>query len=186
MVIAESITTSNELETFVSQAAAGNTDAFHWLYEKYKDEFYRMSLVICRDEFIAEEAVQESFIRMLRKLNRLREPAKFKAWSYRIVINSSYSVLKKHRRDWIELNESIPDEDSVSSDSAVVWKQLSKALVQLPKGYRNVFILHYLQELPHEQVAAILNISVGTSKSQYHRARGQLRQLLTEQGIKYE
>ncbi len=186
MDMAESITPSLELEAVVSQAAEGNVDAFRRLYEQCKDKYYRLSLAICRDEFIAEEAVQESFIRMHRKLHRLKDPSSFKAWSYRIVINSSYSVLKKHRRNWVDLNDSIPSDNAINQDSSTIWKQLSKALARLPKGYRNVFILHYLQELSHEQVAAILNISIGTSKSQYHRARTQLRRLLTEQGINYE
>ncbi len=175
---------TTELVNTVARAASGDVDAFRNLYEQFKDELYRASLAICRDEFYAEEAVQESFIKMFRKLNKLRDHSSFKAWAYRIVINSSYTVIKKHNRDWVSIDDCNIGA-SGDEESGATWQKLSAALSRLPKGYRNIFILHYLQELSHEQVAAVLSISVGTSKSQFHRARMQLRKFLSEQGISY-
>lgn len=173
------------LEEKVAAAQKGSIPAFRWLYENFKDEMFRTSLAICRSEFLAEEALQESFIRIYRKIHRLRNAKKFVPWLYRIVINTTYSTIKRHRNNWDELDGRQFEQNAVESDSSI-WDSLAVALQKLPKGYRNVFILHFLQSLPHEQVAVILNISTGTSKSQYSRARQKLKTIMHSMGVTYE
>ncbi|MFH1852608.1 MAG: RNA polymerase sigma factor [Candidatus Neomarinimicrobiota bacterium] len=174
------------LEATVERARQGEVGAYRWLYDRYKDEMYRASLALSRNEYLAEEAIQESFIRMHKNIKTLKDCSKFVPWLYRIVLNATYTTIRRHRNHWVDLDDEqaeIADNENPSRD---VWQLLSSALRKLPKGYRNVFVLHYLQELPHEQVAAIMNVSVGTSKSQYHRAREKLRVIFTKMDIGYE
>ncbi len=170
-------------EEIVKGLKAGNQAAFRQLYDKYKQPLYRTAVAICNDPADAEDILQDSFVKIFYKIGTLRNPAFLEGWMYRIVINAAKSATKSRHRKWDEIEDgsllSHPEKDSQ-------WHQLTQALQRLSLGYRNVFILIAIQELPQEKVANILGISIGTVKSQYHRARKKLQKILKEMDVHYE
>ena len=170
-------------ENLVNALKDGNQSAFRQLYDNYKQPLFQTALAICRNQSDAEDVLQDSFVKIFRKINTLRNAAVLESWMYRIVINSAKSMTNGPHRKWNDLEEA-PLKSNPVQDSQ--WDQLTKALQDLPLGYRNVFVLHALQEIPQENVAEILGVSLGTVKSQFHRARKKLQKILKKSGVHYE
>ncbi|MBL7010981.1 MAG: RNA polymerase sigma factor [Candidatus Marinimicrobia bacterium] len=162
---------------------AGDQTVFKTLYDNYKEPLYRTAVAICNNSNDAEDVLQDSFVKIFTKIDTLKKPEYLTTWMYRIVINAAKSMTKSKQRKWDEVEEESlitqPKNDSQ-------WFLLTTALQRIPVGYRNVFVLHAIQELPQEKVAAILGISIGTVKSQYHRGRMKLQKILKELGVHYE
>lgn len=172
-----------QAKKIVKGLKAGDQMAFKTLYENYKQPLYRTAVAICNDPDEAEDILQDTFVKIFYKIDALRNPAVLEGWMYRIVINAAKSAVKSSNRKWDEIDDGSlvthPEKESQ-------WGQLTSALQRLSLGYRNVFILVAIQELPQENVANILGVSVGTVKSQYHRARKKLQKILKEMDVHYE
>ena len=136
----------------------------------------------------AEDLAQEVFIQLYRKVGSFRGESAFTTWLHRLTVNQ---VLMHFRRRGVKVEQ--VTEDGESPQQVVVGTEnpsqmpvvdriaLDKAVSQLPPGYRAVFVLHDVEGHEHEEVARLLGCSVGTSKSQLHKARMKLRQLLRQQ-----
>ena len=129
--------------------------------------------------------MQEAFIKIYRKLPHLKEPDKFRAWMYKILLNSAYTFI--NRRKTLPLDE-FPEAVSGASEPSQNdnWQILLAALAQLPRTYRTVFILHFIQEIKHEDIAKILRISAITSRTNYLRARERLKAIITSMGVSFD
>jgi len=158
------------------------------LYHRYKRRVFGLAVRIVGPAD-AEEVAQEAFILIFRGLPRFRGDAALSTWIYRLAVNAALS--HRSRRAAVPL---VADEDAarqvdaqVASEpphrDAVLRVRLERALVQLPAGYRTVVVLHDVEGLEHEEIAAILGCHVGTSKSQLHKARARLREILAADGI---
>jgi RNA polymerase sigma-70 factor (ECF subfamily) len=135
----------------------------------------------------AEDLAQEVFIQLYRKAGSFRGESAFTTWLHRLTVNQ---VLMHFRRRGVRVEQ--VTEDGESPQQVVVGTEnpshmpvvdriaLDKAVNQLPPGYRAVFVLHDIEGHEHEEVARLLGCSVGTSKSQLHKARMKLRQLLRQ------
>ena len=129
-----------------------------------------------------EDVMQEAFLSAFTKIDTYEGKVSFGAWLKKIVINRSLDHLKKRKVKFEELNEKIPDEESANLEiSEIQMEQLKKAIQQLPDGYRVVLSLHLLEGYDHEEIAQILGISNGSSRSQYLRAKLKLRQMLNKE-----
>ena len=182
-----------ELIAAIKRIDPGSREA---LYHRYKKRVYGLALRIVGPSD-AEEVAQEAFIRIFRGLPKFRGDAALSTWIYRLAVNAALS--HRTRRAGARLLTQEPQPDSqiektieaqpaaepVQGD-AVLRARLERALVRLPTGYRTVIVLHDVEGLEHEEIASILRCHVGTSKSQLHKARARLRELLAADGITAE
>ena len=169
-------------------AASGNLAAFELLYERYHRRTYSLCLRMTSSQTESEDLTQEVFIQLFRKIGSFRGESAFSTWLHRLTVNQ---VLMHFRRRSVknektsedgEMPEQIvPGTENQSRMPVLDRIALKNAIEQLPPGYKNAFILHDVEGFEHEEVARILGISVGTSKSQLHKARLKLRGLLIKQ-----
>lgn len=166
-------------------AAGGDLAAFELIYQRYHRRTYSLTLRMTGSQTEAEDLTQEVFIQLFRKVGSFRGDSAFSTWLHRLTINQ---VLMHFRRRSVknektsesgEMPEQTVHGTSNPNRMPVVDRiALKKAIAELPAGYKNVFVLHDVEGFEHEEVARMLKISVGTSKSQLHKARLKLRGLL--------
>lgn len=166
-------------------AAGGNIAAFELIYERYHRRTYSLCLRMTSSQTEAEDLTQEVFIQLFRKIGSFRGDSAFSTWLHRLTVNQ---VLMHFRRRSVknertsedgEMPEQMVHGTANPNKMQVVDRiALKNAIAELPNGYRNVFILHDVEGFEHEEVARKMGISVGTSKSQLHKARLKLRGLL--------
>ena len=172
-----------------SQAAAvGSKEAMENLYKRHQPRVYSLCLRMTRNPADAEDLTQEVFIHLFRKIGSFRGDSKFTSWLHRLTVN----LVLMHFRHKATRREKIPDnieakilvfqngKQSVARQ-AVDRIALAAALEQLPAGCRSVFELFDIEGYNHWEIAARLGCTVGTSKSQLHKARRKLRRLLKAQ-----
>ncbi len=169
-------------------AADGNIAAFELLYERYHRRTYSLCLRMLSSPTEAEDLTQEVFIQLFRKISSFRGDSAFSTWLHRLTVNQ---VLMHFRRRSVK-NEKVSEDGEIPEQTVIGSANPNKmqvvdrialrnAIAELPKGYKSVFILHDVEGYEHEEVARQLGISVGTSKSQLHKARLKLRGLLIKQ-----
>jgi RNA polymerase sigma-70 factor (ECF subfamily) len=148
------------------------------LYYKYCNAMYTIAFRILKDEDEADDALQEAFIQVFKDIKTFRRESTIGAWIKTIVIRSALRRVKKNIFTE-EINDralNIPDQQSC----ALTGEYIEKQIMSLPTGYRTVFLLIEVEGYSHKEVAEILNISEGTSKSQLFYAKRQLRALLKD------
>lgn len=166
-------------------AADGDLAAFELIYQRYNRRTYSLCLRMTASQTEAEDLTQEVFIQLFRKIGSFRGDSAFSTWLHRLTVNQ---VLMHFRRRSVKNEKTsedgeMPEQTVVGSTNpnkmqVVDRIALKNAIAELPKGYKNVFVLHDIEGFEHEEVARRLGISVGTSKSQLHKARLKLRGLL--------
>jgi RNA polymerase sigma-70 factor (ECF subfamily) len=166
-------------------SSAGNIAAFEILYERYHRRTYSLCLRMTKNQTEAEDLTQEVFIQLFRKAGSFRGDSAFSTWLHRMTVNQVLMHFRKRsfKNEKTSEDGEIPEQvvpgTKDQKKMPVIDKiALKRAVGQLPNGYRNVFTLHDVQGYEHTEVARILGISVGTSKSQLHKARLKLRALL--------
>ena len=173
----------------IASVKRGDPGSREALYHRYKRRVYGLALRIVGASD-AEEVAQEAFIRIFRGLPKFRGDAALSTWIYRLAVNAALSHRTRRAGSRLPLEDN-PNEGGVetqvapeaTSGDAVLRARLERALAELPAGYRTVVVLHDVEGLEHEEIAAILNCHVGTSKSQLHKARARLRAILAAGGI---
>ena len=170
------------------KAAVGSVAAFEMLYSRYHRRTYSLCLRMTGSATEAEDLTQEVFIQLYRKIGSFRGDSAFTTWLHRMTVNQ---VLMHFRRRGVqsekttddgEMPEQIVNGTENQNRMPIIDRiALDKAIAQLPNGYRTVFVLHDVEGFEHEEIARMLKLSVGTSKSQLHKARLKLRGLLRKQ-----
>ena len=122
----------------------------------------------------AEDVVQDAFVRAWRSLPGFRAEASFGTWIYRIAINLCRDLARRAK----PVDEEVEGESPPGQSDGIARRRLAAALEQLSDGYREVLVLHDVMELRHPEIAEILGVDVGTSKSQLHKARARMRALM--------
>jgi RNA polymerase sigma-70 factor (ECF subfamily) len=176
----------------IRRAQQGDAAAFERIYRLYKRRIYALCLRMMRNSADAEELTQDAFLQLFRKIGAFRGESAFFTWLHRLSVNVVLMRLRRKKFAETSLEETTePDEETGGprKDFAAVDLRLSgsvdrvnlqRAVGQLPPGYRFVFLLHDVEGYEHHEIAEILDCSIGNSKSQLHKARMQLRQLLKE------
>lgn len=166
-------------------AAAGNLEAFEMLYKKYHGRAYSLCLRMTNNVTEAEDLTQEAFIQLFRKAGSFRGDSAFTTWFHRLTVNQvlmhfrKRSVKNEKTTEDGELPEKLDADRKDRSQTPILNRMdIKKAVSKLPPGYRSVFVLHDVEGFEHSEVARMLGISVGTSKSQLHKARLKLRGML--------
>jgi RNA polymerase sigma-70 factor (ECF subfamily) len=170
------------------RAAGGDLVAFEELYERHNRRVYSLCLRMTQNVAEAEDLAQEAFIQLFRKIGSFRGESAFTTWLHRLTVNQ---VLMHFRKKGVKLEQTTDDGETPvqivagtgnPNQMPVVDRiALDRAIGQLPPGYRTVFVLHDVEGHEHEEIARMLGCSVGTSKSQLHKARMKLRTLLRQQ-----
>lgn len=167
------------------RAARGDMEAFEELYVKYNRRVYSICLRMMQSHAEAEDMAQEVFVTLFAKLGGFRGEAAFATWLHRLTVNHVLMYFRKGRvrRERITDDGETPVEIVAGTANpqrmALVDRiTLNSAIAQLPPGYRLVFLLHEVEGHEHHEIAEIMGCSIGTSKSQLHKARMKLRRLL--------
>ena len=169
-------------------AAKGDMSAFEKLYERHNRRVYSLCLRMTQNVAEAEDLTQEAFIQLFRKIGSFRGESAFTTWLHRLTVNQ---VLMHFRKRSVKLERTTEEGETPvqivrgteNPNNMPVLDRISldSALKQLPPGYRSVFVLHDIEGHEHDEIAKILGVAVGTSKSQLHKARMKLRRLLKKQ-----
>ena len=165
---------------WITQAQQGSQQAFHHLYESYHRRIYALCWRMMADKDSAEDVCQEVFVQLWQKINNFRGESKFSTWLHSVATNIVLGHIRKNKT-WIQRIFSI--EEQVVDDISVEMPELSnldKKIQLLPERARLVFILFAIEGYRHEEIAGMLGMAVGSSKAQYHRAKGLLRESLSE------
>lgn len=181
---AKTLESASESE-LVARSAVGDKDAFGQLYEIHRRRVYSLCLRMMGNPADAEDMTQEVFMQVYRKIGSFRGEAAFTTWLHRLTVNQ---ILMYFRKRNVRLEMTTEEGDMKEVMKRAIERPhplpivdriaLEQAIAQLPPGYRTVFILHDVEGYEHEEIARILDCSVGTSKSQLHKARMKLRSIL--------
>ncbi|MEO1260591.1 MAG: RNA polymerase sigma factor [Bacteroidota bacterium] len=148
------------------------------LYDKYKKAMYSLSYRITGDFESANDVMQDAFVKVFRGLPSFRGDSTLGAWIKTIVVRTAYSHLRKEKI-FLEDIDNLTKQPSVDWGHYLDTEYLEKAILSLPEGYRMVFVLVEIEGYTHKEVAAMLGISEGTSKSQLFYSKKKLRELLS-------
>ncbi len=166
-------------------AAQGNMAAFEEIYNRHHRRVYSICLRMLQNATEAEDLTQDVFIQLHRKIGSFRGDSAFTTWLHRLTVNQVLMHFRKRNVKFEKTTEEGETPVQVVSGTQNPRKMpvvdkiaIENAIEKLPNGYRNVFVLHDVEGYEHEEVARILGCSVGTSKSQLHKARLKLRKLL--------
>ncbi|MCJ0742217.1 RNA polymerase sigma factor [Pedobacter montanisoli] len=163
-------------DIYVRKVCAGDTEAFRYFVEQYKALSISLAVSVVKDEFVAEEVVQDAFINAFRGIKNFKFKSKFSSWFYRIVLNEAFRRLKKMQKEIVDFRHSYDEE--IADESEVLTLQqneqvhlINEALKLLPARESLVLRLFYLQEESIKEVAAITGWTEIYIKVTLHRAR---------------
>jgi RNA polymerase sigma factor (sigma-70 family) len=160
----------------VAAAAAGDRRAFERLYRRHGQRVFALCLRMTADRALAEELVQDVFVRVWQKLGTFRGDAAFGTWLHRVAVNI---VLGRPAPAGAESDDTALEAATARAESVGERLDLEGAIAGLPAGARRVFVLHDVEGYTHEEIGVLLGITSGGSKAQLHRARLLLREALT-------
>lgn len=170
-------------------ASGGDTAAFVELFNAYRVRIYSLCLRMTNNSAEAEDLTQDAFLQVFRTLPTFRGESALSTWLYRIAVNTVLMHLRKRVVCRVSFDDCDEGDESVlrrqygCKDSrlsgAVDRIAITRALQELPSGYRTMFLLHEVQGYEHQEIAKLLDCSAGNSKSQLHKAKVRIRQILS-------
>ncbi|MGD0986998.1 MAG: sigma-70 family RNA polymerase sigma factor [Candidatus Sulfotelmatobacter sp.] len=183
---------SNPVETersLVQRAQRGDEQAFAALFQTHKKRVYSVCLLMTKDVAEAEDLTQEAFLQVFRCVGSFRGDSAFSTWLYRVAVNTVLMKLRRRKAPpLVSLDEPVSAESpSLKRDvgradlrlsGAIDRIALRRAMQELPEGCRQIFALHEVEGYQHHEIAKMLDCSVGNSKSQLHKAKMKMRDLL--------
>ena len=173
--------------SLVGDLKKGNDRAFDQLYHALAPKMKAVAYRYVNDQSIAEDILHDAFIKAHVEIKKLKVDELFEGWLRRIVVNEAIDYLQKEKKiktvlkDYAYLGDEREEEEAEPLGKNFSSLQLMQALDKLPEGYKVIFNLYVIDGFKHHEIAAQLNISEGTSKSQLSKAKGQLRKLLSVQ-----
>jgi RNA polymerase sigma-70 factor (ECF subfamily) len=174
----------------IERAQRGDADAFATLFQTHKMRIYSLCLRMTNNTAEAEDLTQDAFLQVFRKLSTFRGDSALSTWLYRIAVNTVLMRFRKKSIPQLSLDEpwsTNPDAKPVVREygsrdhrlaGCIDRLALMQAIRELPDGYRTVFLLHEVEGYEHSEIAAFLGCSTGNSKSQLHKAKMRIRELL--------
>jgi len=173
--------TGKNQEQLIEKCIQNDSRAQMQLYDLYCKAMFNTAYNFIKDDAIAQDVMQEAFIKAFKKIHTYTGEASFGAWLKRIVINQSLDWLKKQKLATVELNEEVaylPNEESLEIDDEISMAVIYKCIEELPQKCKNVVKLYLLEGYDHQEVAQILKISEVASRSQLSRGKSKLKELL--------
>jgi len=179
----------NSERSLVQRAQRGDEQAFATLFQLHKKRVYSVCLQMTKDVADAEDLTQEAFMQVFRSVNSFRGDSAFSTWLYRVAVNTVLMKLRRRKSPPV-----LSLDEPVSADSPSLKREvgrqdpslsgaidriaLRRALEELPGGCRQIFDLHEVEGYQHHEIAELLQCSIGNSKSQLHKAKLKMRDLL--------
>jgi RNA polymerase sigma-70 factor (ECF subfamily) len=172
-------------EQILEGCIKNNRKAQRALFDKFAPTLLALCSRYARNRDEAQDILQDGFIKIFKNISQFGKKGSFEGWLKRIMINtaiSSYRQNLKHyyHQDINEINEADIDEEESIIESEYSLDELLKLINELPDGYRIIFNMYVIEEYKHKEIAEILNIDIGTSKSQYARAKIYLQKKIEE------
>ena len=187
-----SVTNRNLDADLIRRAQQGDSEAFATLFHTHKMRIYSLCLRMTNNAAEAEDLAQDAFLQVFRKLATFRGDSALSTWLYRIAVNTVLMHFRRKTPCRVSLDEPVRNQDDSRSvrreygtrdgrlDSAVTRVALTRAISELPEGYRAIFLLHEVDGYQHREIAQLLGCSVGNSKSQLHKAKLKIRDFLSQ------
>lgn len=171
----------------------GNHSDYSVLVDRYKNKAFSMLKRMLRNEFDAEEVLQDAFLKAFRSLETFKGEAKFSTWFYRIVYNSALTKLSSKRRKIEQEMSSVEDHlelesnfDSIDAEKKNVSELVNEMINLLPEKYSTIITLFYLNELTCDEIAETMNISLSNVKVLLHRSRNAMRDMIEKHNLTEE
>jgi len=163
----------------VARTQAGDTEAFEALYRRHSARIYTLACRMAGSAEDGEDLLQEIFLQAYRKLESFKGEAAVGTWLYRLALNHCLDYVRSRRAKMNKLTETL-DADSnfeprAPRETPIARLDLERAIERLPDGCREAFVLHDVEGFGHREIADLLEIAEGTSKSQVFKARAKLR-----------
>jgi RNA polymerase sigma-70 factor (ECF subfamily) len=172
----------------VRSALEGNEDAFAKLFHAHRTMIYSICFRMTSNTAEAEDLTQDAFLQVFRKLGTFRGDSALSTWLYRVAVNSVLMHFRKKGLRRVSLEEPANEETGAPKrehgkaddrlSTSVDRIALTRAMEELPVGYRTIFLMHEVKGYEHHEIAHLLRCSVGTSKSQLHKAKISMRKML--------
>jgi RNA polymerase sigma factor (sigma-70 family) len=188
----ERVSGTDDESVLIGRCQGGDRQAFEALFHLYRDDVFRFSYLVVRDASLAQDVVQEAFLKVFRSIEKFQFRSSFKSWLYRVAVNEAITLLRRRKvkedldptpdsqraqsavgaRDWQ------PEEAALESEERAA---LRSAIGQLDPVHRTVVVLKYFHEFSDTEIAAVIGCPAGTVKSRLHRARELLRHAMARQ-----
>jgi RNA polymerase sigma-70 factor (ECF subfamily) len=177
-------------EEIIRRAQDGDAGAFEQLYRRYSKRIYCLCLRMVKNQTEAEDLTQEAFLQVFRKIRTFQGKSAISTWLHRVSVNTVLMSLRKRKRVEISLEADgeyekepgVPRQILGGPDPALSGlfdrESLKHVLCQMPHGYKQMLVLHDVLGYQHNEIALIVKCSTGNSKSQLHKARMRMRELL--------
>jgi RNA polymerase sigma-70 factor, ECF subfamily len=172
----------------IERAKLGDPLAFEALYNLHKRRVYSLCLRMTANTAAAEDLTQEAFLQLFRKIGTFRGESAFSTWLHRMSVNVVLMQLRKKSLPVVPIDETLETEEEAPKKElggldlnlagSIDRLQLQRVIEALPPGYRTIFVLHDVEGYEHNEIADMVGCSIGNSKSQLHKARMKLRELL--------
>jgi RNA polymerase sigma-70 factor, ECF subfamily len=176
--------------SLVQRAQRGDEQAFADLFQMHRKRVYSVCLLMTQDIADAEDLTQEAFMQVFRAIGGFQGNAAFSTWLHRVAVNTVLMKLRRRKPPTSSFDQPVSPDSPQTSDfgtrdlalAGVIDRiALRRAIQELPEGYRTVFALHEVEGYQHHEIAQLLHCSVGNSKSQLHKAKLKMRDLLFTQ-----
>ncbi len=166
----------------VARCRAGDAGAFETLYRRHAGRLFSLAVRMAGSPEEGEDLLQEIFMQAYRKLGTFQGDAAIGTWLYRLALNHCVDFVRSRRARMARVTGTLDDESAIEPsaphETPVVRLDLERAIARLPQGCREAFVLHDVEGFDHKEVARLLGIAEGTSKSQVFKARVKLRAML--------
>jgi RNA polymerase sigma-70 factor, ECF subfamily len=167
----------------VERARRGDASAHRALYDTHVERVYRLTYRLTGIEHLARELTQDTFVRAFASIEGFRGDSAFGSWLHTIAVSVTLNELKRRKRERARnapLDDAMGLGDSVPYSDPLLRQKLLEAVNDLPEGCRTVFMMHDAEGYTHQEIAAAIGVTEGTSKAQLARARGKLRVALAQ------
>jgi RNA polymerase sigma-70 factor (ECF subfamily) len=162
----------------IERARRGDASAHRALYDTHVDQIYRLTFRLTGAEHTAREVTQNTFVKAFASLDGFRGDSAFGTWLHAIAVSLSLNEIRRRKREWAR-NAPLDDATALAASAPrsdpFLREKVMEAVKDLPEGCRAVFMMHDAEGYTHQEIAAALGVTVGTSKAQLSRARGKLR-----------
>ena len=176
-----SLRTKLDQDTLIARCIKNDRKAQEQLFMQFRDALYATSLKYCRNPEEAQDNVHDTFVVIFETIHKYRGTGNFMGWMQRITINQAVKKFKKKIRFDVREDVYVPQDFEISpSQLEIPLDQILQAIQKLPNQYRLVFSLYVLDDYSHKEIAQLLGISQGTSKSNLHRAKSLLKSQLSQ------
>lgn len=186
VIDAKNVFVEKQEQEWITLAKNGDRSAFNQLYQMHINKVYALCLRMLSNREQAEDVAQEVFVQVWLKLEKFRGDSKFSTWLHSVATNTVLTHIRK-QKTWVQKVFSIEDQPAAAQELEAVGSEiqylsdLDKCILRLPEKARLVFVLFAVEGYRHEEIASMLSMAVGSSKSQYHRARRLLREWLEDE-----